>query len=303
VLILHARDMRPIMAALVLAVTLLSAACGRSDPDEVPYAAPSIAPLPHEKASFVVVGDFGVGNDDEKAVADAMHSWVVEHGADGFISVGDSIYPEAETKYFEKAWTEPYGWVDDAGIPVIAALGNHDVEDGSSEDVIDFFDLPGPWYEQTIKGVRFIVLNSNEVTEDQTAWLEGAITDPWKSWTVVLVHKPPYDCGKYDGTPEVRSAWVPSFEHRAALVLSGHDHNYQRFAPLDGVTYVITGGGGDSFYGLQDECSPGTPERLAGNDSMHHFLVMKISETRLQILAIGADGSILDRFSISRMSS
>jgi hypothetical protein len=282
---------------VLLSIAVLFASCGRSEPDDAPYVDPGVAPLPGQVVSFTVIGDFGLGNDDEEAVAKAMHKWIDGHAIDAFVTVGDNIYPEAERKYFDAAWTEPFGWVDDAGIPVFPALGNHDVEDGSSEDVIAFFDMPGPWYDEKIGPVHLIVLDSNQVGDpDQTEWLEETISGDEAKWTVVVVHKPPYGCGKYDGTPAVRDAWVPTFRNEADLVLSGHDHNYQRFAPLDGVTYLITGGGGDSFYGLDDECLAETPARLAGNDSIHHFLAVRASAKRLEVLAIATDGSIIDRF-------
>lgn len=107
---------------ILLLAIMLVASCGRSE-DEPPYVAPDVPDLPNETASFVAVGDFGVGNDDEAAVARAMRSWVTEHGADAFLSAGDNVYPEAEAEYFEAAWTIPFGWVDDAHIPVIPASG------------------------------------------------------------------------------------------------------------------------------------------------------------------------------------
>jgi hypothetical protein len=282
-----------------LVVISLFASSGTEADYQNPYAAPNVSPLDEETVSFVAVGDFGIGNEYEAAVAAAMKAWVGQHAIDGFLSAGDNVYPEAEQKYFDAAWTEPFGWVDEAGIPVLPALGNHDVEDGSSDDVMDFFDMPGPWYQKTIGNVRVIVLDSNQVDDpDQTRWLEKVITKERTRWTIVVVHKPPYACGRYDGTPAVREAWAPLFARRADLVLSGHDHNYQRFTRLKGVTYVITGGGGDSFYELDDQCTAETPARVAGNDTKHHFLAIRASDTKLEVLAIAADGSIIDRFKL-----
>jgi predicted phosphodiesterase len=257
--------------------------------------------MARQRVSLVAVGDFGVGNDDEAAVAAAMRAWVEDQGTDAFVSVGDSVYPEAEAKYFDAAWTEPFGWVDEAGIPVIAALGNHDLEDGSSAELIEFFKLPGAWFEHKVGNVRIIVLDSNQVeSAEQTRWLEATLAEEDPGWTVVVVHKPPYDCGRYEGTPEVRDRWAKMFPGRVDLVLSGHDHNYQRFAPHYGVTYIVTGGGGDSFYGLDDECTAETPARVAGNDTTHHFLALRASDRRLEVIAIGSDGSVIDRFGIRR---
>lgn len=164
--------------------------------------------------------------------------------------------------------------------------------------MIDFFNMPGPWYDRLIGNVHVIVLNSNNVSAEQTEWLQQTISSSRARWKLVIVHKPPYDCGRYDGTPEVRNLWAPIFSRRVDLVLSGHDHNYQRFEALDDVTYVITGGGGDSLYGLSDECQSGTPARLAGNDSINHFLAIRASRDDLDVWAIGADGSVIDHFTI-----
>jgi hypothetical protein len=285
---------------ILLAVISLFASSGAPANLEGPYIAPVVGALKNETATFVAVGDFGVANEFETAVARAMHGWTDTHGADAFLSLGDNVYPEAERKFFDASWTRPFNWVDRAGIPVIVALGNHDVEDGSSDDVMEFFDMPGPWYERTVGNVRVIVLDSNQVDDpNQTEWLESTIADQHSRWTIVVVHIPPYDCGRYNGNPKVRNLWAPLFAGRATLVLSGHDHNYQRFAPHEDVTYVVSGGGGDAFYELDDECVAETPARLAGNDSKHHFLAIRASKTQLEVLAIAADGSIIDHFVVN----
>ena len=248
--------------------------------------------------AFLVIGDYGIANSAETAVAHAMEQWTQERPVDAFISTGDNVYPEAEPKYFEAAWTIPFGWVDEAGIPVIAALGNHDLEDESSQPLIDFLDLPGAWYSRSLGMVDVFVLDANHPhNAEQYAWAAGALKTSTAPWKIVIVHKPPFDCGRYSGEPAVRERYVPLFtEAGVDLVLSGHDHNYQRFAPLDGVSYIVTGGGGDSIYGLSDMCLAVTPSRVAGNDSMHHFLVLEGTTKRLVGFVVGTDGSILDRF-------
>jgi len=293
---------RRLLIGSVVALMTAFAACGPSAPDEPVFEPPIVAPLRGETFSFLVVGDYGVGGDDEDAVASAMHVWVEEHGADAIVTAGDNVYPEAEPEFFDDAWTRPFGWVEAAGLRVLPALGNHDVEDGSSAGVIGFFDMPGPWYQSAIEEVQVIVLDSNQVDNSaQTAWLRRTLSRSDAVWKVVVVHTPPYDCGRYGGSEEVRSRWVPSFErNRVALVLSGHDHNYQRFVDLNGVTYVVAGGGGDALYELADECPVETPRLVAADDSRHHFLVVRGSRARLEVLAIGWDGTIIDRFTLRR---
>jgi hypothetical protein len=87
--------------------------------------------------------------------------------------------------------------------------------------------------------------------------------------------------------------------HRMALVLNGHDHNYQRFSSPQGVTYVVTGGGGRSLYPLDDRCPPGTPPRVA-EARRHHFTAVEVRDRSLAVTAVADDGAVLDRAVIRR---
>jgi len=286
----------------VLAATIILFASCSSDDGFRPYVQPRLRGPADPRFALLVVGDYGIANSAERAVAAAMKQWAAERPVDAFVSTGDNVYPEAERKYFESAWTEPFGWVNEAGLPLIVALGNHDLEDGSSRPLIDFFELPGRWYSRSVGPVDLFVLDSNDPQEpQQLEWARDALMASKASWKVVVVHKPPFDCGRYRGELEVRHRYAPMFvEAGVDLVLSGHDHNYQRFAPLGGVTYMITGGGGDSLYGLSDMCTAETPSRLAGNDSMHHFVAIEGTGKRLVGHAVGTDGTVLDRFVLHR---
>lgn len=290
--------MRRTLIPTVIVLSLLFGSARVTTTGAGPYRAPSVRPVIGQTFSFLVVGDYGIGNAEEGWVAEAMRAWYRDHGVDAFVTAGDNVYPEAEPEFFADAWERPFGWVDTAGLPVLPSLGNHDVEDGSSEAVMDYFGMPGAWYARTFGDALVVVLDSNQVGDPaQSRWLTHTLKRAAARWTIVVVHKPPYACGRYDGTPEVEAAWAPLFaRYGVDLVVSGHDHNYQRFAPLHGVTYVVTGGGGDSFYSLPDECAAGTPARVAANDTLHHFLVLRGSPQELSAIAIATDGTIVDRF-------
>ena len=95
---------------------------------------------------------------------------------------------------------------------------------------------------------------------------------------------------------EVDELWVPVLEdHRVALVLNGHDHNYQRFVSDAGVT----GGGGKGLYRVDADCPDGTPQREAAA-SRHHFTAVEVRQRSLTLSAVAADGQVLDRAVIRR---
>jgi len=86
----------------------------------------------------------------------------------------------------------------------------------------------------------------------------GALARSAARWKVAVFHQPAYSCGTHGSSPEVQREWVRLFQRSGVdLVLNGHDHDYQRFAPIGGVTYVVTGGGAE-LYEVGD-CPAGTP--------------------------------------------
>jgi hypothetical protein len=81
--------------------------------------------------------------------------------------------------------------------------------------------------------------------------------------------------------------------HQVALVLTAHDHNYQRFISDRGVTYVVTGGGGRELYEL-DACPPGTPRRMAAA-RRNHFTAVEVRDGSLTLTAVAADDTVFDQ--------
>ena len=78
------------------------------------------------------------------------------------------------------------------------------------------------------------------------------------------------------------------------LVLAGHDHDYQRSEPVEGVTYVVSGGGGASIR------PTGTADFTSVSVSTTHFLDLLVYDDRLVARAIDASGSLVDRFTLTR---
>ena len=195
----------------------------------------------------------------------------------------------------------PYGWVQDAGIPVIASLGNHDRETDGGAQVADELGMPADWYVRRVGPVDVIVLDVGQVADPaQTTFLHDALASSTAPWQVVVFHEPVYSCSKHGSTPEVQAAWLATLRTGGAdLVLNGHDHTYERFAPPGGPTYVVTGGGGAPLYAIHD-CWGDTPEPVAG-ESVFNFLRIDATRSSLDVTAVEVPGgSEIDRFALSR---
>jgi hypothetical protein len=179
-------------------------------------------------------------------------------------------------------------------------LGNHDVAAGHGADQLRHLGLPELPYEKHLPGVQLLFLDGNRPDRAQATWLADRLARPGPRFRVVVFHQPAWSCSTHDSTPEVERWWVPVLEHhRVALVLNGHDHNYQRFVSAAGVTYVVTGGGGRNLYPVDAHCAAGTPPRIAGV-AQYHFTAVEIRERSLTLRAVAFDGGVLDRAVIRR---
>ena len=249
-------------------------------------------------AGFVAFGDFG-GGPAQQAVADAMERWAAGHRVDALVTTGDNVYERGEPERFAAQLDRPYAELRRSR-PLWVSLGNHDVTAGHGPEQLRHLGLPDQPYAKTLPGAQLLLLDSNRVDRGQTDWLERQLSGSGPRLRVVVFHHPVWSCSSHDSTEEIIRRWGPVLErHRVALVLNGHDHNYQRFSSPSGVTYVVTGGGGRSLYPLDDRCPAGTPPRVAAA-RRYHFTAVEVRERSLVVTAVAEEDSVLDRVVIRR---
>jgi hypothetical protein len=291
-------------ALLAGVVPLLAAVAGCDGPEAAPpaerppgsaaTAGPTRGPV---RSGLVALGDFG-GGTGQAAVARAMERWAARHRVDALVTTGDNVYQRGEPELFAAQLDRPYRRLR-RNRPLWATLGNHDVASGHGPEQLRHLGLPDLPYAKALPGLQLLFLDANRVDEAQTSWLDARLSEPGPKLRAVVFHHPAWSCSLHDTNRMVSRLWVPVLEdHRVALVLNGHDHNYQRFVSPGGVTYVVTGGGGQRLYPL-DACAAGAPERVAGL-VRHHFTAVEVRDGSLAVTAVAADGAVLDRAVIRR---
>jgi 3',5'-cyclic AMP phosphodiesterase CpdA len=253
-------------------------------------ASPEPAPF-----TFAVIGDFGTGDAVQRAVANRMCSWRDNHGFDLVFTTGDNVYPDGHPDRFEKNFYRPYECLTDNGVAFHAVLGNHDAQtdNGRPEIEDEAFGMSGRNYVVRANGVRFVMIDSNNVNMD---FLRRATrTEEGDLWTVVAMHHPVYSPGDGHGSePGFRPRLPRLFRKRGVdLVLQGHDHLYAVTKPLRGIRYVVTGGGGAGLYG----CT--TQSFSAKCEERHHFLYVTATPDELTVQAVPAKGKVFHTFSTS----
>nr|MBA2540711.1 metallophosphoesterase [Deltaproteobacteria bacterium] len=111
----------------------------------------------------------------------------------------------------------------------------------------------------------------------------------------VYMHRPPYSSGEHGSDTGLRTKLAPVLErHGVQLVLSGHDHDYERMIPQDGVAYVVTGGGGRGTRPV------GESSFTAFSEAVIHFVIVEVLVDELILHAIDATGVEFDSLVVPR---
>ena len=248
------------------------------------------------QARIAVSGDTGTRGPGQRRVAQRMATEAEEEPYDAFVICGDLVYPNGDAALTRQSVIDPYRPVlKDATL--VPALGNHDVESGEGMDIMRQLGRDTAWYVERIGPVRIIVLDSNRIGNgQQLAWLRRVLAEkqPEGTWTVAAFHHAPYSAGDHGSNRAVQRLWVPLFERAGVpLVLAGHDHDYQRSNEIDGITYIVSGGGA--------KLRPaGRASFTAMSASVLHYTDLLVYKDRIEGRAITADGKAIDEFTIKR---
>jgi hypothetical protein len=276
------------------------------------------APEAPARFRFVAVGDGGSGSETQARIAEQM----LAAKPSFLIHTGDVVYPHGAERDFDPHHFFPYRALIDH-VPFYVCLGNHDVEgERRGLGLLEAMPLPrndrtrtSEFYSWDWSNGHFAALNTERTFKegsDQYQWLAEDLAKSDATWKVVYFHKPPFSNSRSTGAPGVRAALCPLFEkHGVTLVLSGHDHQYERTFPMvqakpvggekdpdyvdpAGPVYVVTGGGGKSLY------DSGTSEFTAFSRSAYHFVQVDVDGLTLTLTAIGTDDRPFDKVTIRK---
>jgi 3',5'-cyclic AMP phosphodiesterase CpdA len=239
---------------------------------------------------IAVAGDVGKRGRHGPAIAAAVARAGAERPYDVLLLLGDNVYPKGDPARLDATVFEPYGPVLDAGAELLAILGNHDVMRGHGPEQLRRLGQIGPWWSRELGDVLIVGLDSTRVDDPtQRAWLEDTLRDATARRKIVAIHASPYSSGYQGSNLRVREHFVPLFErYGVQLVLSGHDHDYQRSHVVNGVTYVVAGGASTTRRA-------GRAPFTAVSFKWHHFVDVGVFEDHLVIRAVNEDLRVADR--------
>ena len=252
------------------------------------------APLPEDPSfTFVAYGDSRSGHTVHRLIADA----ILALKPDFSLHTGDLVALGRSTEEWDRFFEIESALL--ASVPLFPSPGNHE---GNDRRYFEAFVLPGNerWYTFDWGNARIISLQIDAIVpfgkrSEQVQWLEATLAANTQPWLIVLFHVPPYDALPEDSMGDaVRINLVPLFERFGVdLVVSGHNHNYQR-SIVNGITYIVTGGAGAELDFI-DGPDPDTEAFYNG----HHLVQFAVQGDTLTGRALTANGDEVDVFRLS----
>ena len=202
---------------------------------------------------------------------------------DDLLLLGDNAYWTGDPAKLPDTVFGPFGALLGRGVGLLAILGNHDVLDGHGDAQMAAMGMPGRYWSKSVDDLLLVGLDSNNLDADQVQWLERTLAGSDAQWKVVALHHPLYSAGYQGSNTEVRALLEPIFiDNGVQLVLSGHDHDYQRSSVINGVTHIVTGGGSGTRRTGRDWFTEQSFAWL-------HFVDIGVYPDRMVVRAIGSD--------------
>ena len=265
--------------------------------------------------AFAVIGDFGLEGPAALAVSRLVAGWDPAL----VITTGDNNYVYGELETFDENVGQyycefiynpdaPEGYVcggrsaADSTNRFFPSVGNHDYMAGDGiEPYLAYFTLPGNevYYSFRRGPVAFYALDSENAGtfEAQRTWLAGqTAANADALYHVAYFHRPPNSTGRHGDRPAMQ--W--DFEALGVdVVLSGHEHNYQRVAAPAARLYLVNGVGG---AGLREDCyrqASAAREVVFCEDDFHGALFATADADSLSFAFATTAGDVLDRVAIA----
>ena len=196
------------------------------------------------------------------------------------LTLGDNQYEDGSYRKYLAAYAPSWGRVKRRTRPT---PGNHEYETAGAAGYFRYFGrAAGPpgrgYYSFDVGAWHLVSLDSNcadvggcETGSPQERWLRRDLAAHPARCTLAYWHHPRFSSGMHGSDADIAGLWQALSEKRADVVLVGHDHDYERFAPLDGagmpdaargIREFVVGTGGKSHRAFESR-APGSQARDA----------------------------------------
>ena len=220
---------------------------------------PPPPPPPPGSVTFVGTGDIA----DCTSSGDEATANLLDGITGSVFTLGDNVYPNGTLTEYNTCYNPSWGRHKARTYP---SPGNHEYNTPGGAGYYAYFgaaagDPATGYYSFELGAWHVIVLNSNiarDVNSAQVQWLRADLTANTRACTIAYWHHPRFSSGfEHGNDTSVQTFWDLLYEFNADVIMGGHDHDYERFAPQTpgaiadnarGIREFVVGTGGKSLY-------------------------------------------------------
>ncbi|ADO69217.1 discoidin domain-containing protein [Stigmatella aurantiaca] len=274
------------------------------------------------RVHFTAMGDFGTGGSLQSQVLTRL----AQAGRAGelLLALGDNAYSSGTEQEFQDRMFKPMAALL-RQVPLFSTPGNHEYVTDQGQPYLDNLYMPANnpagserYYSFDWGPVHFVSLDSNcaigLASADrctlaaQKSWVTQDLASTGRPWKVVFFHHPAWSSGEHGSQLQMRREFAPLFEQYGVdLVLTGHDHNYERSKPMKGdavaasgtrgIPYVVVGSGGATLRSFPGSQPSWTAYR---NNTDAGYLSVVVDGGTLSAQFINPSGTVRDSFSLTK---
>jgi len=236
--------------------------------------------LPAGAVTFVGAGDISTcSNDNDESTArllDAIPGTI--------FTTGDNVYSSGTMSQYTNCYNPTWGRHKARTMPV---PGNHEYQTSGAAGYFQYFNNISSYYAYELGSWRIYALNSEidvSAGSPQVAWLLADLAANPRQCVLAYWHQPRWSSGRnHSSDSNYQTLWQILYAAGAEVVLNGHEHNYERFAPMNadgeadplGLREFVVGTGGRSFYGFDTPL----PSSEVRNSDTYGVLKLTLRET------------------------
>jgi acid phosphatase type 7 len=269
---------------------------------------------------FTAMGDFGTGGSLQAKVLALLG----QNGRAGefLLTLGDNAYSSGTEAEFQSNMFKPMAALL-RNTPLFPTPGNHEYVTNNAQPYLDNFYLPANnpagserYYSFDWGPVHFVSLDSNCLSFPtsactkalEQAWVKQDLAATTRPWKVVFFHHPLWSSGEHGSSTSMRNAFAPIFEQYGVdLVLTGHDHDYERSKLMKGdavaasgtkgIPYLVVGSGGATLRAFDNA----QPSWSAFRDSSNvGYLDVAVNGGTLTAKFISSSNVVRDSLTITK---
>jgi hypothetical protein len=266
---------------------------------------PTTGSVPANGAPFLVVaaGDGASGEANAGKVSDLIAAL----NPNLFLYLGDVYEQGSPAEFLNWYGSQANGNFGRFRAITNPTVGNHEYLTDGARGYFDYWNNIPSYYSYDAGGWHFISLNSNTpkvpVGPDSAeyAWLAKDLAAHSQACTIVYYHHPLFDIGPEGPTSQLSDIWKLMAQNGVSLVLNGHDHDYQRWQPLDGngqpsptgITEFVAGAGGHGLQNIKNS-DPRVAYSIDTNPTAFGALLLQLNPNGVSFSFHNTEGSVLD---------